>query len=64
MLLFLPETKALTLEELDQVFNVPTWKHSSYQLKKALWAFKRYILRKKIDPLPPFWVGAEKLEES
>lgn len=64
VLLFLPETKALTLEELDQVFNVPTWKHSSYQLKKAGWAFKRYVLRKNIEPLPPFWIGQEKLEES
>ena len=26
-LLFMPETKELTLEELDQVFSVPTWKH-------------------------------------
>ncbi|KAL9131954.1 MAG: hypothetical protein Q9217_000234 [Psora testacea] len=55
---------ALTLEELDQVFSVPTWKHNRYQLKKAVWAFKRYVLRRKIEPMPPFWLGAEKLEES
>ena len=34
-LLFVPETKALTLEELDQVFSVPTQTHAAYQLKAA-----------------------------
>ena len=62
--LFLPETKALTLEELDQVFSVPTWKHSSYQIKKANWAFKYYVLRQQLEPMDPFWQGTEKLEES
>lgn len=28
-----PETKGLSLEELDQVFSVPTRKHASYHLK-------------------------------
>jgi len=32
-MLFLPETKALSLEELDQVLSVPTHVHASYQLK-------------------------------
>ena len=63
VLLFLPETKALTLEELDQVFGVPTWRHSSYQLKKAGWVFRRYVLRRRIEPMPPFWRGDEKLEQ-
>lgn len=62
--LFLPETKALTLEELDQVFSVPTWKHSSYQMKKMVWCIKRYILRQKLEPMEPFWQGHENLEES
>ncbi|KAK3176159.1 hypothetical protein OEA41_007482 [Lepraria neglecta] len=64
VLLFLPETKALTLEELDQVFSVPTWKHSSYQLKKVGWVFRRYVLRQKLEPMTPFWQGYENLEES
>lgn len=63
VLLFLPETKALTLEELDQVFSVPTWKHSRYQLKNARWHLNKWILRKKQEPLEPFYVGAEKLDQ-
>ncbi|KAB8606257.1 hypothetical protein FH972_025886 [Carpinus fangiana] len=65
VLLFLPETKELTLEELDQVFSVPTWKHASYQIKSAIWHFKRYALfQKNLPELPPFYIGAEKLSES
>lgn len=50
----LPETKQLTLEELDYVFGVPTSRHAGYQLHTWLpWFFKRYILRKKthLEPL-------------
>lgn len=65
VLLFMPETKALTLEELDQVFGVPTWKHSRYQLRNAVWHFKRYVLfQRNLEPLPPFYEGADKLMES
>ncbi|KAK7707714.1 hypothetical protein SLS57_009229 [Botryosphaeria dothidea] len=65
VLLFMPETKALTLEELDQVFSVPTWKHSRYQIKNAIWHFKRYALfQRRLEPLPPFYEGADKLMES
>lgn len=32
VLLFVPETKGLSLEELDQVFSVPTRKHATYHL--------------------------------
>ena len=63
VLLFLPETKALTLEELDQVFSVPTWKHSSYQLKKVGWSVRRYILRQDIEPMAPFWQGRHVLKK-
>ncbi|KAH7014713.1 hypothetical protein B0J12DRAFT_775828 [Macrophomina phaseolina] len=60
MLLFMPETRALTLEELGQVFGVPTWEHSRYQTEKAVWHFKRYVLfQKKLEPLAPFYEGAE-----
>ncbi|CAK4035009.1 MFS sugar transporter [Lecanosticta acicola] len=61
VLLFMPETKALTLEELDQVFSVPTWKHSRYQLRNAKWHFSRWVLRKKEEPLKPLYEGQEKL---
>lgn len=63
VLLFMPETKALTLEELDQVFSVPTWKHSRYQLKNARWHLNKWILRKKQEPLEPFYQGAEHLNQ-
>ncbi|WFD25802.1 hypothetical protein MNAN1_000768 [Malassezia nana] len=46
---FLPETKALTLEELDIVFNVPTRKHATYQLRQIPYFFKRYILRQHVQ---------------
>jgi len=55
--LFMPETKQRTLEELDQVFSVPTGVFIKYNTKVALpyWA-NRYILRKnvKLEPLYHF----------
>jgi len=54
---------ALTLEELDQVFSVSTRKHASYQLKNALWHFRVWFLRQKLEPLPEFYQGAERLAE-
>ncbi|KAI5475537.1 hypothetical protein MNV49_001198 [Pseudohyphozyma bogoriensis] len=42
---FLPETKQRTLEELDQVFSIPTKQFASYQLQVALpWWIKKYVL--------------------
>ncbi|KAJ9608829.1 hypothetical protein H2200_006600 [Cladophialophora chaetospira] len=61
ILLFVPETKALTLEELDQVFGVSTRKHMSYQMKNAVWHFRVWILRQKLEPMPPFYRQAEKV---
>ncbi|GIK07208.1 hypothetical protein Aspvir_002864 [Aspergillus viridinutans] len=63
ILLFVPETKALTLEELDQVFSVPTRKHAAYQLRNAVWHFRVWILRQKLEPLPKIYEG-EGLTES
>jgi MFS family permease len=60
VLLFLPETKALTLEELDQVFSISTRKHASYQIKNAVWHFRVWVLRQKLDPLPDFYRRARK----
>ncbi|KAJ5482089.1 Major facilitator superfamily domaingeneral substrate transporter [Penicillium sp. IBT 31633x] len=50
---FVRETKQLTLEELDQVFSVPTKKFISHELTVWLpWWIKRYIFRRDI-PKPP-----------
>ena len=55
ILLFVPETKALSLEELDQVFSVPTRKHAAYQLKALPHHFKKYVLRMRVEPLEPLY---------
>ncbi|KAG0144641.1 hypothetical protein CROQUDRAFT_672231 [Cronartium quercuum f. sp. fusiforme G11] len=51
----MPETKALTLEELDYVFSVPTSKHASYQLKNFVYHIRKYIFRQCVQPLPPLY---------
>ncbi|WFC98785.1 hypothetical protein MYAM1_001517 [Malassezia yamatoensis] len=43
----LPETKALTLEELDIVFSMPTKKHAGYQWRMLPYYFKRHFLFQK-----------------
>ena len=55
ILLFLPETKALSLEELDQVFSVPTHIHAAYQIKALPHHIKKYVFRMKVKPLPPLY---------
>jgi sugar porter (SP) family MFS transporter len=45
VLLFLPETKGKTLEELDSVFNVPLHKTMRYGMAQFVWFFRHYILR-------------------
>ncbi|PYH43027.1 putative facilitated glucose transporter [Aspergillus saccharolyticus JOP 1030-1] len=51
---FVRETKQLTLEEIDQVFSVPTKKYLHYELTVWLpWFVKRYIFRQKIERPPP-----------
>ncbi|KAI5123855.1 hypothetical protein M0805_005672 [Coniferiporia weirii] len=55
ILLFVPETKALSLEELDQVFSVPTRIHAGYQIRALPHNIKKYIFRMKVDPLPPLY---------
>lgn len=50
---FVRETKQLTLEELDQVFSVPTRDFIGHELKVWLPYFcKRHVLRKKIEKPP------------
>ncbi|KAJ8696572.1 hypothetical protein PTI98_006432 [Pleurotus ostreatus] len=55
ILLFVPETKALSLEELDAVFSVPTHVHAAYQIKALPHNIKKYFFRMKVDPLPPLY---------
>ncbi|KAF2208048.1 hypothetical protein CERZMDRAFT_71080 [Cercospora zeae-maydis SCOH1-5] len=51
---FVRETKQLTLEEIDQVFSVPTKEFLSYETKVWLPYFiKRHILRRDIPKPPP-----------
>lgn len=50
VLLFMPETKNKTLEELDQVFSVPTCFHARYGLRQIPYFFKRYLFRKDVHP--------------
>ncbi|OJJ99802.1 hypothetical protein ASPACDRAFT_29205 [Aspergillus aculeatus ATCC 16872] len=50
ILLFMPETKGKTLEELDQVFGVPTRFHAKYGLRQIPYFIRRYILRQNVRP--------------
>lgn len=55
ILVWVPETKQRTLEELDYVFAVPTSRHASYQLFTAVpYWFKKYIFRQNVE-LPPLY---------
>ena len=44
MLLFVPETKGKTLEELDQVFGISTRHHTAWGLSQLVYFFRRYVL--------------------
>lgn len=52
VLLFFPETKELTLEELDAVFGVQTRKQMLRGLREPFFWFQKYILRQNVE-LPP-----------
>ncbi|GAA5863489.1 hypothetical protein JCM8547_007261 [Rhodosporidiobolus lusitaniae] len=55
VLFFVPETKGLSLEELDQVFSVPTGKHASYALGSVSYNFQKVILRRKMPYREPLY---------
>lgn len=64
VLLFLPETKGKTLEELDQVFSVPTHVHAAYGLRQVGYFFRRYILRQNVKPEILYQREDEEVQES
>jgi len=55
VLLFVPETKEKTLEELDAVFSVPLTKMMRYGWASLFWFFRRWVLfqRSAIKPKAP-----------
>ncbi|KAG5362849.1 Arabinose-proton symporter [Yarrowia sp. B02] len=55
VLCFLPETKNLTLEELDKVFSVPTRVHMKYQFNALRVNIQRNIFRQDIPKPPPLY---------
>jgi sugar porter (SP) family MFS transporter len=58
--LFVPETRQKTLDELDDVFAVPTRKFIQYQVTEFLpWFFRYYVLRRKQAELRPLTAGDE-----
>lgn len=52
MLLFFPETKELTLEELDTVFSVSTHKQVARGLKEPGYWVQKYIFRRDVELKP------------
>ncbi|GJN92908.1 hypothetical protein Rhopal_005949-T1 [Rhodotorula paludigena] len=48
VLMFCPETKAFTLEELDEVFSMSTLRQARYGLASPAYWFRKYILRQKV----------------
>lgn len=58
---FLPETKSLTLEELDTVFSMRNREHGGYYLRKLPWYAKKYTGRD-VDHFPPLYDFAESPE--
>jgi len=52
VLLFCPETKQFTLEELDEVFSMSTRRQAAYGLATPWYQFQTVILRRKIHRTP------------
>ncbi|GKT41421.1 arabinose-proton symporter [Colletotrichum spaethianum] len=56
---WLPETKNLTLEELDSVFSVRSRDHAEYYSSKIPWYANKYLLRRDVQPFPALYELAE-----
>ncbi|OAQ70921.2 sugar porter (SP) family MFS transporter [Pochonia chlamydosporia 170] len=56
---FLPETKNLTLEELDSVFSMKNREHGGYYLRKLPWYLNKHVLRQDVASFPPLYQFAE-----
>lgn len=52
VLLFVPETKQFTLEELDEVFSMSTRRLALFGLSTPWYHFQRVVLRRKIHRTP------------
>ena len=52
ILLFVPETKGLTLEQLDSRFNIPTKTHARWAIQEILFVIRYYIFRRKAAKRP------------
>ena len=58
--LLLPETRLKTLDELDEVFSVPSRTFIKYQTMEYLpWTVKRYVMGQKEAELKPLVVSGE-----
>ncbi|KIM32015.1 hypothetical protein M408DRAFT_21182 [Serendipita vermifera MAFF 305830] len=60
ILLFVPETKSLSLEELDAVFSVSTRRHAIYQLRQIpIFIKKRVFFQKNVQEQEPLYDVSE-----
>ena len=60
ILLLLPETRLKTLEELDEVFSVPSRTFVKYQTTEYLpWTVRRYVMGQKEAELKPLVLSGE-----
>lgn len=60
----LPETKNLTLEELDMVFGISNRQHAKYFMKKLPWYLNKYILRRDVTPMPELYEFDTRADET
>lgn len=59
----LPETKGLTLEELDGVFSMKNREHSGYYFRKLQWYINKHLLGRDVAPFPPLYDFEENLNQ-